>query len=467
MRLPIGLIDALKMPESTLPDADAAERERILRALSLNVVAGVFGMSWVAAAMGMPLPLFFEAIGASGRQLGLVGSLRQISLLFQLPSALLLERLSRRKQFWFVVAVIHRMLWVVPVVAIWLWPGNYPLIAGATLIAFGLSDALANCSTAAWFSWMADLVPAEKGGQFWGRRQRIHSFTLLVIAMGYGWILDRFPSSVSLTGFCIVFLIASFGGTADIILHYFVHEPPQIPHPVALPLGERLAAPLRDPVFRRLTLAMAVWSCAIAIPGITNGLPGFFNILFLKEAFGASYSEASLVFMTSAIGAVVGAPTVGHAMDRFGARRVAVWLMRSGSLFTITWLFTAPGRWEFGSWSVPQAVAIMSIASLGIGACYCGVYICHMRLTALYTRAAGRTVSMAVHWSLVGLLASIGPIVGGTIRDFFPKAWAQPLLPHLAPFSYFHVIVLLQIVLIWALVIPLLHGVKDHEASSK
>ena len=75
----------------------------------VNMVAGFLGTFWIGAAYGTPLPLFLQAVQASGLQLGLMGAVRQLALLAQLPGAFFVERLERRKTFWAVLVIAHRL----------------------------------------------------------------------------------------------------------------------------------------------------------------------------------------------------------------------------------------------------------------------------------------------------------------------------------------------------------------------
>ena len=445
-------------PIASLPEAT------LLRAMRLNIAAGSVGMCWVAVAYGMPLPLFMEAIGASGQQIGAVGALRQIAMLGQIPAALFVERMARRKPFWAGACALHRMMWTIPALLPLLLPGRTEWYPAAIIVALALSDLLANLGAASWMSWMADLLPAGRSGRFWGARQSVFSAVLIGAFIFFGKVLDRFPASGGLGGFSLVFGIGALAGLGDVAIHWWVHEPAPLPHPRSEPVWERIAAPLRDPAFRRLTLALGAWSCAAAMPGIANGLPGFFNVVYLKRSFGATYSQASLLLVASAFGSILTAQRIGHLIDRHGARRVAVWLMLAGSAISLVWFFVSPGVVNFslpllGAQSIPQAVLLMSAASVPIGGFYAGVLLCQYRLSQIHTPPEGRTVTMAVHWSLVGLMASTGPMLAGFIKDHFPAALSRIALPCGAPLSYFQIIILIQMLLIWCVAAPLLRKV--------
>ena len=429
--------------------------------MALNIAAGAFGTFWVGAAYGMPLPLFLQAVQATGFQLGLMGAVRQFALLAQIPSAFLVERLERRKQFWAAVAMTHRLLWLVPALLPWVWPQGkawWPVVLIAVL---GMSEMLGQACTAPWLSWMADLLPAERAGRFWGVRARLLAVCMVVAALAFGWALDRWNHAPhALLGFSLVFAVATVLGTVDVVVHLAVAEPAPTRSAPGISFWKRLATPMRDRDFRRLTLAMGAWTAALALPGYANSTPGFFNVVYLQENFGASYTQASWLIIASALGVVIWGPAIGHRIDRYGARGVALFLMAVGPVFTLAWLFASFAWWRLPLVGlVPQPVVLMGAASLVIGGFYAGVQLCQLRLTQVFTGSAGRTVAMAVHWSTVGVIGAFGALAGGWIKDHFPRAWGGVVLPGGVAFSYFHTIILLHVVIAWGIALPLLRGV--------
>ena len=450
------------MPEPLSPTAPTALPERAVeRSMWLNIAAGAFGTFWIGAAYGTPLPLFLQAVQATGFQLGLMGAVRQFALLAQIPSAFLVERLERRKPFWAVVAITHRLLWLVPALLPWLWPQGkvwWPVLLIAVL---GVSEALGQAGTAPWLSWMADLLPAARAGRFWGVRARLLAVCMVVAALAFGWALDFWNHAPhALLGFSLVFAVATLAGVADIAVHLAVAEPVPTRSAPGISFWKRLAAPMRDRDFRRLTLAMGAWTAALALPGYANSTPGFFNVVYLQENFGATYTQASWLIIASALGVMIWAPAIGHRIDRYGARGVALFLMAVGPVFTLAWLFASFAWWRLPLVGlVPQPVVLMGAASLVIGGFYGGVQLCQLRLTQVFTGTAGRTVAMAVHWSTVGVIGAFGALAGGWIKDHFPSAWGGLVLPGGVAFSYFHVIILLHVVIAWSIALPLLRGV--------
>jgi len=445
-------------PSPEEPRASVLSERDLVRSMRFNIVAGSFGMFWLAAAYGFPLPLFMQALRATGFQLGVMGAIRQFAMFAQLPSAYLVEALPHRKYFWTVVAIIHRSLWCLPALLPVFWPqdtASWPLVV---IIAAGLSDLLGQASTAPWLSWMADLLPPERAGRFWGIRQRVLAFFLLFVTFLYGWLLDteNHPPH-PLLGFSFVFGLAGLLGATDIVIHFGVLEPKPTPIKRGQSLWRRLAAPFRHRQFLRLTLAMGAWNAAMALTGYSNGIPGFFNVIYLQEGFGATYSQASWLILASAGGAMLWTPRIGRAIDRLGARLIGAWLMALGPCFTLAWFFVSPShlRLPLAGWT-PQPVVLMSSMSLVIGGFYAGVYLCQLRLTQAVTSHTGRTLAIAVHWASVGAIGAFGALLGGWIKDHFPPAWTSYLLPAGAHCSYFQLLVLLQTLIVWGAALPLL-----------
>ena len=103
-----------------------------------NIAAGALGTVWLVAVYGLPLPLFMQAIHASGFQLGLMGAVRQAAMFAQLPSAFFVERLPWRKPFWATVAITHRSLWLVPAFLPLLWPAGQAHWVVVLIVALGI-----------------------------------------------------------------------------------------------------------------------------------------------------------------------------------------------------------------------------------------------------------------------------------------------------------------------------------------
>ncbi len=375
-------------------------------------------------------------------------------MLAQIASALGTQRLPSRKPFWATVSIIHRLLWLAPCVVPFLFPGrarSWPVIVIAAIAA---SNVLGQAGTSLWQSWMADLLPLGRAGRFWGVRQRALSISMVVSALGFGWILDRWSAAAHpLLGFQIVFAIAAVFGVSDIVTHCWVFEPAPSHGERGRSIAARLAVPFRIPGFIRFTVAVGFWTGACAMLGYNMGLPGFFSMAYLKNQFGATYSEAAIVFVAAGLGAALWTPLLGRWMDRWGARRVFLGLIATGPLGMLLWLGASGERIR----GLPQAVLLLSFASLVLGGIYAGGWLCQVRYTQSLTGAEGRTVAMGLHWSIVGLIGSMGPLFAGWVKDHFVP------LPALPGLTYYGLLVMVHLALAWGVAWPLIYSLASEQ----
>jgi MFS family permease len=150
-----------------VPGGAALTDRAVRRGMRFNIAAGALGNMWVAAALGVPLTMFMDLLGASGVLIGLTVTVQQVAMLLQVPSSLLAERLARRKPFWAALNLTQRLLWFIPAILPLFLAGNARTMSIITVCIVALSAVLSNGAAAAWWSWMADLIPERVRGRFW------------------------------------------------------------------------------------------------------------------------------------------------------------------------------------------------------------------------------------------------------------------------------------------------------------
>jgi hypothetical protein len=102
------------------------------------------------------------------------------------------------------------------------------------------------------------------------------------------------------------------------------------------------------------------------------------------------------------------------------------------------------------SW--PAAVVGMSVAALAQGAFLTGAFLCQFRLTQMCTEETGRTVAMAVHWSIAGVGGAAGAVFGGWLKGAMSGGGGLAWPGH----GYaFDALVLLHVAVAWLVALPL------------
>lgn len=419
--------------------------------LRINMGAGALGMMWFALALGMPLTMFMERLGASTVAIGMMVTVQWLAMTMQIPSALMAERLTNRKRYWGTTSSLHRLLWFLPPLIPLVCSGA---AAGWLMLALiAISSLLANASAAPWYSWMADFVPENQRNQFWARRQSLTQAAFLV-AMGLGgWMLDRFSGTDSLLGFRLVFVIAAILGTSDILIHTLIPEPK--PHPVQR--GEswwkRLRRPFEDSDFLWLTLAFGTWNFGV-------GLVGSFGFLYLRSTFHASYTHLAAFTVCGSLGTVLASPLWGKVMDHVGERTFALGMLLVAPLFALQWFILPLGTTTLhlpllGALAIPAAIFQICLISILSGALYTGIPLSQIVLASAVTRKEGRTLAMAVHWTLVGAIGALGPVIGGWIMEWGKLQTSLTTFTGL-PLEGYHLLVLGHMAVSWLIALPLL-----------
>jgi len=441
------------------PKGRRISQRDLIVSMGVNIVAGSFGSAWFAMTLGMPFTMFMQAIGASGVVIGLVTTVRLLVMTVQIPAALASENLASRKPFFSRFALVHRSLWFVAAgLACWCSPHKWWL--PAVLVALvGASDLLANASNATWLSWMADLIPLPIAGRFWGIRQSIVTVASLGGLALAGQILDAARDPVSGQarphGFAVVFAVAACFGIVDILIHLFVREPRPAPSESDTAVHQRILAPFANRNFRLLTLSLGAWSFGLSMIGA-------FALVYLKRDFGVTYSQLAALSIAAALGAILTGYGFGELMDRIGARRLACILIFTAPLPLAGWLCVNHSTVTFGPFVFPQSIAVLCVAGIASGAIYSAVALCQFRLATELSSPRGRTMSMAVHWSSVGLLAALGPAAGGLVMDYFPSPERLSLIIASGlPFSFYHAQLVLVTALMWLVSLPLLLAIRE------
>lgn len=443
-------------PQKPLTEMD------VRRGMRVNILAGSLGMMWVAVTMGIPLTMFMDAVKASGTQIGLTSTVQLLAMLIQIPTALLAERLARRKPFWAVTVLIQRCLWFVPAFLPLFCAGNYPAMAQIMVILVAISALLGNAGTAPWWSWMTDFVPERLRGSFWGRRQSLVTLANLFAIMGIGYLLDLFPDpgtpGGTFKGFSFVFALAAVVGVADIVIHLWVPEP--VPHRAQNRENvlQQILAPLRNRDFRRLTISMGIWMFGI-------GLISQFGILYLKREYHASYTHLSVITIAASAGVVLAGVMWGYVMDRIGPRNLGIITMLTAPLCGVVWFcmnHTSVNLSFMGlpGLTLPQPIFVLLFVNLIAGMLFSAVGLAHVGLMGVLAPTKGRTVAMAVQWSVIGMLGALGPVLGGSLMDFMESRhlfWDSPLG---GTYGYLHVLVLLQMLVTWFGAVPLLYAIR-------
>jgi MFS family permease len=188
--------------------------------MSLNLVVGF-------------IPLFaIEVLGANNQQIGLISSLPSLmSILAMIPGAIWINRLETKKKFTAATIFAARFFFLLIVLVPFIPMVNQAWILVALIALMNFPNALATLS---WQTFIGDLIPDERRGQFFSQRSRTLTLVGMIITFITGVILNIFDKSTAGPYQALFFAGFLFG----VLEVYYLMK--HIEHRKALPKREKV-----------------------------------------------------------------------------------------------------------------------------------------------------------------------------------------------------------------------------------
>jgi MFS family permease len=367
------------------------------RGMTAAVVEGAVYTIWFSLIGNNFLTAFLLHLGATNEQVGLTAALPPLSTLSMVFAAYLLALLPRRKPFLMSMAYVHRVLWslagFLPLLlprSAWVW---------AFLAIYFVSNLGVAVAIPAWQSIMADMVPPETRGRYFGLRSAIAQTTTVLTTLAAGWYLDR---HTGYDGFRDLYLVSLFVGLVNVSCFFFQPEPPYVRRRPDSMVGHVLL-PLRAPTFRSLVL----WAAALVVAG-AMATP-FYAVQMLKE-LKLSYALYSQVTAAGMVAGVAANLLLGRVVDR-APGTVLGWLPLVGLVVPLAWVFIRPDT------------PVLLFAAVALQGAVTAVQL--LSLTNLSFSASPRTdrpIYLAIFSALGGLGGFVAPLFGGWVSGRFPFA---------------------------------------------
>jgi MFS family permease len=163
----------------------------------------------------------------------------------------------------------------------------------------------------AWSSWMKDLVPPGQRGKYFGQRNQIYGFVVLISMLGAGSILTHFRTEHIFFGFSILFVTAFAARLISALLLAKQYEPELHSEPgYYFGFWQFLRkAPKNN--FGRFAIYVALMNLTTAIAS------PFFAVYMLRD-LKFSYLFYTLVLISSSLASILFMPALGRFADRYG-----------------------------------------------------------------------------------------------------------------------------------------------------
>ena len=303
-----------------------------------HIYTGAMGNIWAHLISGIFFVYFGSRIGMTQLQWGLMAGISSWLIAAQILSARFSERTGRRKAIWFWLALSDRVIRLVGIgTALWIWSTGGALAPIVLVASICVANLLGTMGSPPWLSWLADLIPEEEHGTFWGRRSMWVALATVAAVVPAGILMDRIPEEHRLFAAVAVFCVATLVGVLDLLIHG------TIPEPVSVISGgsgllRDLEAPLKDRSFRPWLAFNGVWTFGMTLGGALGTLY-FVNQLGISHNF---LGGTLVLTIFTLLGAFLSSRGSGKLVDRYGPARVLFAGHLFWSVIPLFWLLATP-----------------------------------------------------------------------------------------------------------------------------
>ncbi len=293
-----------------------------------GMVTTVF-LNWTSGAV---LTGYMLHLGGSPSQVALVASVPMLAQCANPIAGWLQQWVPSKKIFTTVSAAIGRSLWIIAALlpVLGLPPEHIPNYLLVVLLASSIFQSVAGVF---WTAWLADVVPSDRRGRYFGLRNGICAVVALIASFIAGRFLDHTQPPWN---YQLIIVLAVIFAAIGILLYNTHHEPPWERHPISL--RSAVTIPFRDRNFRRFLRFALYWQASVQL-GAVLVFPYFITHL------GMSFTQIAIWFALASSLTLVFGPMWGRVADRIGNKpTLAINSFLAGVLLPLLWMSGTPGN---------------------------------------------------------------------------------------------------------------------------
>ncbi len=389
-----------------------------------HIYTGAMGAIQFTLLSGLFMVAYVREIGLSYRGLGRLVGLGAFAFAFQLLGAHIAARTGKRRSVWFRWAMISRLCQGVAVVSSFYFCRSSPFLAVSLLVGFlTLAKVFAALSAPPWFSWLADVVPADQHGLFMGRRTFWIALATILVAIPCAALVDWWSETgFGIQAMLLVFAFALALGYLDLFIHRTIPEPAMKPEPERRFFRETIAV-FRDRKFRSVLVFSSAWGLAMSV-GSTMFM------LYAVEELGFRHNLTAGVLVFTAVPLLTTLLTsryLGGLIDRLGTRPVLFWSHLLWSVMPAVYFFATretAAYWLLGAFLVGRPAVYSAM-------------LARQKLVCRLPRREDRSMYVAVSSCVASAAVGVGAIIAGEVLQLL-SGWSFALGG--ATFSGFHVL---------------------------
>lgn len=366
----------------------SAQRKGLHTAVVEGIPATIIGNL-----LGGPLlTAYLLYLGAKSDAIGAALAIPAFANLFQLGIAFYIHRFENRRLYVMIFSLVHRTLWVATgLIPFWV-PESYWV---ATYIGmFTISFICAQSAGVLWTSLVADMVPAQVRGRYFGIRNTIHWAVASLCLLIGGQILNRLPEG---SGFVVLYVICA-AATVWNGIELFRYPNLPLERSIESSKWKMLKKPLGDRTYLFATLFLATF---ILIQNIVVPLFSYVMLDIVK----LNYTWVTVITTIQMIVMMFSYYYWGNLNSRFATRTLLRWALPIIAFACLLW----------SGMELLPAVLVLIIVHCVLGIGLGGYNLLAFNFIIGDTPKSERPMYIAVFSALTGITGFIGPLLGGWI----------------------------------------------------
>ncbi len=385
--------------------------KELKKSLTLVTLAASLGLPFFSVINGPALTGFTRMLGANDFVYSVIMAMPVLGAIVQVFISYMMVNSGKRKTLFLIAGFIHRPLWfVIALIPFLLQPERTKAAIVVVIILIAISSVANSVVGMAFNSWMGSLVPVEIKGRFFSRRTMIYTISGGLAALLAGILLD---SIQGFSGYAVVLIIAAILGTADIVIFFWIKDPPMETPSEKQSFGKLFMEPFRDNNYLKYILFVSFWYFSVNISG------PFFNVYMIEE-IKMSYLTISLFTqVASNLTTIFSIRIWGNLADKYGSKPVMLLCCSSLFIIPLVWLFVTP-----------QTIWVVLIIGIFSGLFWPGFEMTALNQSIWLAPEKNRSIYIANYTLVVMLIGTAAAFLcGGAFMQFtraaFPESGLQ------------------------------------------
>ncbi|MFH1915639.1 MAG: MFS transporter [Nanoarchaeota archaeon] len=380
------------------------EGQKKKKSLFYSILDGTFYSAMVGFGESF-FSAFAVFLKATNFQLGLLGSVPQfLGSISQLLSEKFIHLFSSRKRFVALAAILEAVIYIPIALVFFFGHLSVPLLIIFVCIywIFGM------IASAAWSSWMGDLVDEKERGSYFGRRNKIAGLTSFVTYLIAGYLLQRFAGDTQYYGFVFIFALALLSRVMSFLYLTKKYEPYYVEAKETRMGFFEFVKQAQHNNFGIFVIFMTLMNFAVYLAA------PYFAAYMLKD-LRLDYMTFAFINGAAIIVKYLSMPVWGKMSDKYGTLKV---LRLSAFLMPIV-----PILWVFG-----DSFWYLIIIQIYAGFAWAGLELSSFNFIFDTTRPSQRASFVSYYNVLNGVALLFGAIIGSVIIRYNHVFWSKFIL---------------------------------------